>query len=313
VILRERPDFLYERYVRGVSAGARLAREFDLPYVLEINTSFTFRGEWWRNHSPLFPWHVTRMEKRLTSAADRVIVISSHLRDYFLQTGVAHGKLVVMPNAADIDRFRVNPSEGHRIRTTYNLHDTIVVGFLGSLKPWHGVDVLIRGFRRCASRCPALRLVIVGDGPLRDSLQALATSEVGSDRVVFVGAVPHAEVPAFVSAMDIAVCPAPRVPGSHLSPIKLFEYMAASRPVVASRFSDVPALLRDHENGVLVDSGDDAELADAILELARDAELRDQLGRRARDTIEESHTWERNAQTIMKLFQHIASEKQRGE
>ena len=55
VLLRERPDFLYERYVRGISVGARLAREFDLPFILEMNTSFTFPIEWWDEHSSVLP------------------------------------------------------------------------------------------------------------------------------------------------------------------------------------------------------------------------------------------------------------------
>jgi glycosyltransferase involved in cell wall biosynthesis len=310
-ILDERPDFLYERYVRGGSAGARLAREFDLPYILEINTSFTFPSEWWSEHSPLFPWQIARMERRLTSAADRVIVVSSHLRDYFLAAGVPREKLVVMLNAADIHRFDVDPSEGRRVRIMHNLQDAIVVGFVGSLKPWHGLDMLIRGFRRCTTQYPTLRLLIVGDGPLRNSLEALATEEVGLDHVIFAGAVRHADIPAYLSAMDIAVCPAPTVPSYHLSPIKLFEYMAAGRPVIAARFSDVPTVVKDHENGVLVGPGDDAELADAILELTRDAELRVRLGRAAYHTIKSSYTWQRNAETSMELFEQIAREKRR--
>jgi glycosyltransferase involved in cell wall biosynthesis len=310
-ILRERPDFLYERYVRGSSAGARLAREFDLPYVLEINTSFTFPSEWWSDHSPLFPWHIARMERNLTAAADKLIVVSSYLRDYFLATGTPSEKLVVMLNAADVHRFDVDSSERERVRRVHDLEDGLVVGFVGSLKPRHGVDVLIRGFHRCIMQFPTLRLLIVGDGPLHDSLKKLAADNVGLDRVIFVGAVPHGDVPAYVSAMDITVCPAPEVPSHHLSPIKLFEYMAAGKPVIAASFSDIATVLEDHENGLLVDPGDDAKLADAVLELAREAELRDRLGRAAYDTIRSSYTWQRNAQAITDLFREIAQEKRR--
>jgi glycosyltransferase involved in cell wall biosynthesis len=88
--------------------------------------------------------------------------------------------------------------------------------------------------------------------------------------------------------------------------------MAASRPVIAAKFSDIPTVLEDHENGVLVEPGSDVELADAILELAHDAELRDRLGRAGRRTITSSYTWQHNAETISNLFEEITREKQVG-
>jgi glycosyltransferase involved in cell wall biosynthesis len=306
---RERPDFLYERYVRGASAGARLARTLHLPFIVEMNTSFTFPGEWWYHHSPLLPWFVKREERRLTETADRVIVVSTHLRDYLVSEGVPEEKLVVMFNGADVERFRPDAGAAAQIRAKHGLEDRLVIGFSGSLKPWHGVDVLIRSFRRTLADIPEGRLVIVGDGPLRASLELIARNEGVSDGIVFTGSVAHDDVPAYIAAMDIAVCPAPRLPNVHLSPIKLFEYMAAERPVIAAGYSDIPKVVDDHRNGVLVQPGNEAELARAILELGADAHLRSRLGREARRTVEESYTWHRNADRIVALFNEIRSHR----
>ena len=302
----ERPDFLYERYVRGTSTGMRLARELHVPFIVEMNTSFTFPSEWWEHHSPITPWVVARTERRIARSADRVIVVSTHLRDYLLATGVPEEKLVLMFNGADSRRFRPMIEEAAGIRAEYGLRDKQVIGFVGSLKPWHGVDGLIRSFRQCVRDRSNLRLVIVGDGPLRDSLELLVRESGLSESVVFTGSVPHEDVPAYVSSLDIAVCPAPREPSYHLSPIKLFEYMAAARPVIAAKFSDVPAVVRDHENGILVEPGNDAELARAMLELADDPDLRGRLGQEARRDVERSYSWQRNAERVLELYRDVA-------
>jgi len=310
VIALERPDFLYERYVRGASAGARLAAEFHLPFILEMNTSFTFPLEWWDDHSPLVPWAVARTERRNTTAADRVVVVSSHLRDYLRGTGVPDEKLELMFNAADIDRFRTNASQAHEIRERYGLGErTIVVGFVGSLKPWHGVDVLLKSFHESLKEHPGLRLLIVGDGPMRHFLESFTRSALATDCVTFTGPVAHAQTPAYIAAMDIAVAPAPPSPSNHLSPLKLFEYMASSRPIIAAAYSDIPKIVQHRENGILVDPGSVDQIAAAILELARDVDFRHRLGRSAQQTVRHSYTWQQNAERILALFSDIEARK----
>jgi glycosyltransferase involved in cell wall biosynthesis len=311
-VLRERPDFLYERYVRGISVGARLAHEFDLPFILEMNTSFTFPIEWWDEHSALLPWAVARVERYNTTAADKVVVVSSHLRDYLRDRGVPPDKLVLTFNAADVRRFPSARSDVEEIRARQNLRGALVVGFVGSLKRWHGVDVLVSAFPQCLAERPDMRLLIVGDGPLRHHLEALAKREGVMEHVTFTGNVAHAEIPAYISAMDIAVCPAPAIPGHHLSPLKLFEYMAAARPIVAARFSDVPSIVQDAQNGILVAPGNTGELAAAILQLARDPDLRKRLGDAARRTVNEGQTWAHNAEKVVALFEEIARTKAAG-
>jgi glycosyltransferase involved in cell wall biosynthesis len=309
-VIRERPDFLYERYVRGTSSGIRIAREFNLPFIVEMNTSFTFPGEWWNHHSAITPWVIARNEQRLTEAADKVIVVSTHLRDHLVATGVRPDKVELMFNGADSQRFRPEDERAKTVRSKYGLHENLVVGFVGSLKPWHGVDVLIRSFRQCVRDLPNLRLLIVGEGPLRESLELLARDSGLTESIVFTGAIPHDEVPSYVVSLDIAVCPAPRTPNYHLSPIKLFEYMASARPVIAGRFSDIPLVIRDHENGILVTPGDEAELTRAMLELAGDPALRLRLGDAARNDVERSYTWQRNAERVLELYREAIQAKE---
>ena len=107
-----------------------------------------------------------------------------------------------------------------------------IVCFVGNLVPWQGVDSLLRACASLRGSIPTLKLLVVGDGPESNRLRSLADQLGLYDRVVFTGSVPYADVSAFVCASDI--CAAPFIAGRKASPIKVYEYLACARPVVAS-------------------------------------------------------------------------------
>lgn len=301
----ERPDMIYERYVVGSLAGQRLARKLNLPLIVEMNASFTFPTEWWGHHSAIYPWAVRRHEGALAAQASHVVVVSSALRRHLRALGVADAKISVLSNGVDVERFRPDPHAGAHVRARHGLEpDHQVVGFIGSLRPWHGVELLLAGARRLVTAAPKLRLLIVGDGPVRGPLEASAREQGLGDRVVFTGSVPREEAPAHVAAMDIAVAPYPRLPDFHFSPLKLFEYMAVGKPVVASRYPDISTVLEHGRNGLLVEPGNVDEVTSAILELIRDRDLAARLGSEARRSVMVAHTWRRNAEAVVDLAQN---------
>jgi glycosyltransferase involved in cell wall biosynthesis len=310
ILERERPDFIYERYVLGSSVGARLSRALDLPLILEVNTSFTFPEEWWEPHSPLYPLAVRRLEDKITARAARVVVVSSRIREYLLSRGLPDDKIVTMPNGADVDRFRPDEAAAARVRARYGLESGLVIGFIGSLKPWHGVELLLDSASTVFDEVPDGRLLIVGDGPLRAALQQAAAERGIGARVVFTGYVARDEAPAHIAGMDIAVAPYPRLADFHFSPIKVFEYMAAGKPVVVSSYPDIAAVVEDRRNGMLTEPGDTASMAAAIVELAGDRQLRDRLGEEARRTVAEHHTWRHNAAEVVRLAQEALVARQ---
>lgn len=306
LIARERPDVLYARYVLGSSVGARLAREFQLPLILEMNASFTFPEEWWAPHSPLFPRAVLQVERAMTAASSTIVVVSSVLRDHCRALGVPDERIVVLPNAADTERFRPDPRAAARIRARHGFGlDDVVVGFIGSLKPWHGVELLLQAATVVARRDSAVRFLIAGEGPLREALQEAADQAGLGERACFTGYVTRDEAPGYIAAMDIAVAPYPRLERFHFSPIKLFEYLAVGKPVIISSYRDIAEVVKDHANGVLVPPGDVDRLADAILELAGDRDLRERLGAQARTTVEERYTWRHNAAAVIRSVERI--------
>ncbi len=299
--LRTRPpDVIYERHARFSPVGVRLARALNVPLAVEANTSFTFPSEWWQDHSPLAVWASAWLERRTVARADAVFGVSKVLHEHLRGLAADPGKVVLLPNAADTDRLRPDPDAAAVIRERLGIGDEIVIGFIGSMRPWHGADLLLRAGALVAARAASVRFLLVGDGPVRGQLQALALELGISSRVVFTGHVPIEEVRAYIAAMDIAAAPYPPLPEFHFSPLKLFECMAVGKPVVASAFPDIRAVVADGANGILVEPGDVPALADALARLMGDEELRLRLGRAARETIVTEHTWRTNAEAILR-------------
>ncbi|NIQ27516.1 MAG: glycosyltransferase [Gammaproteobacteria bacterium] len=174
-----------------------------------------------------------------------------------------------------------------------------MLGFVGSLKPWHGVDLLAETFRRLATNDPRLHLLVVGEGPGARHVEALAAELPG--RVTRVGPVPQSQVASYLRAMDIAVAPYPRLDRFYYSPLKVLEYMATGRAVVASEIGQVSKLIRHQETGVLVPAGAPAELADAIAGLAADGPLRRRLGAAAAAEVKRQHLWTHRVDRILAL------------
>ncbi|HEY0773337.1 MAG TPA: glycosyltransferase, partial [Nocardioidaceae bacterium] len=145
------------------------------------------------------------------------------------------------------------------------------------------------------------RLLIVGDGPERAALEELARSLGVGDAVELAGAVDPADVPSLLHRMHVAVAPYPAIQDFYFSPLKVYEYLAAGLPIIASRVGSIPEALAHGEFGVLVDPGDPAALATAIAALRDDPARRTELGRAARHAAVRDHDWSRVVDRILDL------------
>jgi glycosyltransferase involved in cell wall biosynthesis len=185
-------------------------------------------------------------------------------------------RTVVVPNGVDPARFTPGPEPP----------GPFTVGFVGTLKPWHGVEVLVRAL----ALLDEVRLRVIGDGPERAALERLAVRLLGAHRTDFVGAVPPWQLPSELARLHVAAAPYP-VADTYFSPLKVFEYLAAGLPVVASRSGQLSQIVTDGVDGLLTPAGDVVALAEAIARLRCEPELRTRLGRAARRTAQR-HTWE---------------------
>jgi glycosyltransferase involved in cell wall biosynthesis len=263
-----------ERYALGGGAALEGAVGLGLPCALEVNAPLAEEAARFRGLQDVDQWK--RRECSLLAAAPHLIVVSSALRDHAVASGAARERITVIPNGVDLESFGADG--GHEIRERLGLGTDIVVGFVGSLKPWHGVARLVQAMRNLPVD---FRLLVVGEGPERQALELLSQKIGLGVRARFTGGVPHAQVPSFLAAMDMGVAPFELVPGFYFSPLKVVEYMAAGLPVVATRQGDLMELVAD--GGLLVEPGDVEGLRAALQSLGEDAGLRLRLGTRARE------------------------------
>src|SRR5207245_1792447 len=164
-----------------------------------------------------------------------------------------------------------------------------------------GWDVLVEAFARLHERAPDARLLLVGDGPARAAVCA-DLSACGLNGVVHcTGAVAPREVPGLLTSADVAVAPYPQATGFYFSPLKVYEYLAAGRAVVASRVGQLETVIRHDVNGLLCPPGDAGALAAALERLRCEPALRARLGRAARATVLYKHTWDAVAARVLEL------------
>ena len=268
-----RADVVLERYSLNSGPGVRVAHRLGLPFVLEVNAPLVDEAARFRGLTNVEAWRAR--EKELLMASDRVVAVSSGVRDHVVRFGVPPARVVVVHNGVDVTLF--GAGRGNAVRRRYGLRGKPVIGFAGSLKAWHGVRTLVLAL---AGLPENVHLLVVGDGPQREDLEALATTLEVSPRLRLAGAVPHDRMPDFLAAMDIAVAPYEPQAGFYFSPLKVFEYMAAGLPVVASNQGDLPEIIGDA--GILVAPGDEPALRDALTDLLQDERMRKALSLRAR-------------------------------
>ena len=289
------PDFVYERYSLWGIAGLTLARRYQLPLALEVNAPLVYEQQRYRQKLT-WPRLARWMECRIWNGADPVMVVSEPLRKLLIEeAAVAPGRIRVLPNAVDAKWFAANRNA---TRADSQKGQEFVLGFVGSFKAWHGADFLLSVFEDFHKREPSSRLLLIGDGPLKDGLQERTYKSGLGKAVTFTGIIPHEEIRDYLVTVDVALAPYPALENFYYSPLKLFEYMAAGRAVVASSTGQVAQIIRHRVNGLLYEPGDRAGLLKCLCELRNDPALGEELGRNARKASEE-FTWERNAARVI--------------
>ena len=276
------PDLIYERYNLYFLAGTLVSRRQGTPLLLEVNAPLA--DERSRHGGLGLPWLAYRLEHFVWRAADRILTVTGVLKDMIAASGVPSARIEVIPNGIDPTRFA-------SLRPRPAAPDPVVLGFVGFVRDWHGLDTVITGM--AADQAARLELMIVGDGPAVPALRAQAETLCIADRVRFAGLVAHEAIPAVVAGFDIAL--QPRVV-AYASPLKLFEYMAAGKPIIAPDQPNIREVLVDGETALLFDAGDPAAMWLAVRRLLEDRDLRARLGAAAREVIvQRDYTWRGNA------------------
>jgi len=295
-------DLVYERYSLFSTAGCVFARSNNLPFVLEVNAPLVLESGEYRQLSQLAL--ARSVEKFLFTEANHIVSVSERLKEYIL--GVApKAQVTVVPNGVTLDRYEASDGKFWRAKLQPTIEAGLMIGFVGSVKPWHGVDLLIEALAQVNSKTNDAQLCIIGNGDEKYEMELRDRCRQHnlSDRVTFVGAVPHDEVPSVLKSMDVLVAPYPDLENFYFSPLKVFEYMAAGRPIIASAIGQITDILTHEQTTLLVPPGDCAALAAAINRLQHQPELGKNLAAAALEEVRQHHTWRQRLLTIGDIVQ----------
>jgi glycosyltransferase involved in cell wall biosynthesis len=295
------PDFVYERAAIYSTAGVAVARALAVPLVLELNAPLGLEQATYRGSD--LAGLARQAEHASLTGADVVLVVSAPLREYVLGMAVQPTRVHVLPNGVDEELF-VPAERSESARTRWGLGKGPIVGFVGGLRPWHGVRALPALLERLVTSYPDLQMVIAGDGPLRRELSDAFAHRRLTAHTVFTGAVAHEDVPDLVRFFDVALAPYDQ--SDHLfyfSPLKLFEYMGCGVPVVAAGLGQIRDVVIPDETGVLYAPGDLTDLTDACQRLLEDPERRSRIGRAAAEAVHRQFTWKENARRVIELVE----------
>jgi glycosyltransferase involved in cell wall biosynthesis len=279
---RHAVEAVYERFSLFSAAGVRAARQLGIPHCLEVNAPLRQEAAYFRTLPQ--PEAAADLEREVMDGTDRVFAVSTALAHTLLDAGVSAVKLEVVPNGVAAHRFGEPRRDPRRF----------VVGFAGSLKPWHGVETMVEALREA----PDAHLEVLGHGPLEALLARLPTS-----RVSRLGARAHDEVLARMAGWDAGLAPYMPLERFWFSPLKVLEYMAAGACPIVSDVGEARETLGDGERGILVPPGDAAALAEAIQTLAHDRAKAYELGHRARGWVRRRRSWSANARRVLEVLE----------
>jgi len=305
-------DVIYERnglYNAGLAMASKRLR---CPYVMFFEADQIMELDIMNKPlKGLLRWRANQLLRYNLDAADCIICVTDAGKRHLVNKwNIPAKKIVVLPNAVHVDRFKPDMDARAQIRTSLGMNNKPVVIFVGNFFPWHDVVTLLKAFSEVQKTHPEARLMLVGDGERRVEMMKQA-SELGLDRSVkFTGIVPHAEVPRYIAVADIAVVPYPPMQQEMwLSPLKLFEYMSSGKAVIASAVGQIVDVLQDGENGLLVPPGDVTAMSDALKTLIQDSNLRSRLGMQARKDAVNKFSWESYLSRLERIFEVVIARR----
>lgn len=284
--LGDEVDWVYERLSSFQSLGTPFKRR-GIPWILETN-SLMFQESKTERRTIVLDSVARDKEISAYRRSDVIVCVSDSLKSHVVDSAnIDPDKIIVMPNAVDLNRFLpLSPLEPRN-------PEGITIGYVGYLVKWQALDLLLRAVAELKSEGMILRVVILGKGPARAEWEELSASLGLENQVDFKGHVAWKDVPKNISLFDVGYSGQAVLKSGdmYLSPLKLYEYMAAGKPVIASAFADARSLISGKDTGFLFDPSDLDDLVRTLKEVyAARSRLAD-MGRKAHDEIAANHTW----------------------
>ncbi len=286
---KHRPDILYERCNLFLLSGSWLKAHTGIPMLLEVNAPLY---EERRLHGGLaWPALARWTERHVWRRSDAILPVTAVLTKHLTAAGIPDRRIHVIANGVDTQRFSAS-SRGESVRRELGLEGKLILGFTGFIRPWHGLVRVVEAMAQLPDH-PALHLLVIGDGPGRAAIEERARALGMTDRVTMRGVVDRGKIAAYIAAFDIALQPHAV---AYASPLKLFEYMALGRAIIAPDQLNIREVLHHERDALLFDRADAGSFSSAITRLCIDSALRTKLGEGAKRTLAQGrYSWAENA------------------
>ncbi len=307
IIEREKPDLVISRLDVYLTSPEKLSKKYNVPFLIEVDSPRSYEVMTFQKYYHTTKWLIQSMEMQFLRGGKAGFTVSNQMRDHFVKRGMPLEYFSVLPNAADTSRFNPQVS-GKNVREQLKLNDSIIIGFVGSFIPWHGVENLMNVIEKVLPAHPEVKFLLVGKGgSMSNVINNFIRNNRLEDRVILPGHIPHEEIPQYIAAMDILLAPYPEIDFFYYSPVKIYEYMACGKPVISSRIGQIAELIEDQKTGFLTRPGDIPNICSIISDLIKQPALRTQVGMAAGAEIQQHHTWIKRGEALSALCQKVIS------
>lgn len=313
-ISKFKANLIYHRYTGYTFFVAKIAKELNIPLILEFNSFATWTIKYWKESRNFFKRAIKKyllynilkqIEIYNLKTASLIITVSQPLKLDLLKMGISENKILVNPNGVEPEKFSPDIIKNEKCKDLKQIlsitNNNLIVGFTGTFGVWHGIPQLTEAIDKILRNqlFPDIHFLLMGDGELKSK----AENQIGYYKnVTFTGEVSYSNIQYYLAICDILVSPHnPQVDGREFfgSPTKLFEYMIMGKGIVASKLGQIGKVLEHRKTAWLVKPGDVSELIEGILTLAKDKKLRNFLGKNAREEVIANYTWQKNVEKVI--------------
>jgi len=302
-LLSHKPEYIYARD-NGVNISVIVGKLLRIPVFLEINGDL--RKEY--DHlNKIISFLVINLMKLSYRSADKVIIPSQRQASFIINMGVEGKKIVNIPNGVNPILF--HPMDKSLCRAKLALPKSIYFCFVGHLAPWQGIENAIIALSKIIrdNDYVNVKLILVGDGPLRKQLEKLSAKLKLEKNVLFFGSILHENVPTIINASDICIAPftAWRNKEIGVSPLKLFEYLSCGKPVVGTLIPGTEIIQR-LDAGILVEPDNVEELKNAFKKAIGMLPYWEKKAQSLHENIAKNHSWDCRIDDILQIMYAVS-------
>jgi len=294
------PDVLYTRQYTLNFSPFFISKIFRIPYVVEVNGLLIDEIKMGNEPKSYIRIRIAKLSEKLNyKHAKKIVAVTQGVKEGIMELyNIPDEKIIVIENGANTELFK--PMNREKVMKELNLDENHnYVGFSGSFNVWHGLEDLVKSAPLILKEVENTKFILVGDGPMKEQIIQMVNDLNLTDNFIFINRVPYEEVPKYVNAFDVCIILKKKdIPGS---PLKLWEYMACGKPVVATNTQDF-RVLKECNAGILVNPEKTEEVAGAIITLLKNKELSDEMGNNGRTYVVENRSWEAVAREVEKVM-----------